>query len=295
MSKKAGYIERLNKRRLRTSYFSVVVSMGLVLFTMGLLGIIVFNAKRIADHVKENFTAMVLIKPEVKEVELRQFQKELELEPYIKSTEYISKEEAAEMLKKDLDEDFLEFLGYNPLSNSIEVHFHADYATEQVLEDFSLKAHQNKIVDEVVYDKPLIQLMNDNIQKLSLGILALSTLLALVAIALINSSIRLSIYARRFTINTMQLVGATRTFIRKPFLMRSMQLGFIGALIAIIFLITLLYFANKNFPELMLFADLKTLGIIALGISFTGVFLSWLFTFLAVRKYLNLRTEDLYF
>lgn len=295
MSKKAGYIERLNRRRLRTSYFSVVVSMSLVLFTMGVLGIIVFNAKRIADHVKENFVVTVMLKPEVKDVELRQFQKELELEPYVKSTEYISKEEAAEMLKEDLDEDFLEFLGFNPLSNSIEVHFHADFATEEILEEFSQLAHQNRMVEEVVYDKPLIKLMNDNIQKLSLGILILSTLLALVAVALINSSIRLSIYARRFTINTMQLVGATRSFIRKPFLMRSMQLGFLGGLIAVFLLATLLYFTDKNIPELALFADLQSLGIIVLAIFFIGIFLSWLFTFLAVRKYLNLRTEDLYF
>src|SRR5690606_5705708 len=198
-----------------------------------LFGLLVINAKGIANEVKENFAITVLINNDAPEVEVRQFQKSLELTPYVKTTEFISKEEAAAELKEELDEDFMDFLGYNPLLNSIEVRLKADYVNEEQLAFLEKEYSKKDFVNEVVYDKPLIQMMNENIERIGFFLIAGSILLSLVAIALINSSIRLSIYSRRFLIKTMQLVGATKTFIRKPFIWRSLRHGIFGSLVAL--------------------------------------------------------------
>ncbi len=183
----AEKMDKYTKRRLRSSYASVVVSISLVLFMLGMLGLLVLNARKISDHVKENFVFTVMLKPDAKELEVRQFQKSLDLKEYVLSTEYVSAEEAAELLKQDLDEDFVQFLGYNPLSNSIDIHFKAEFAESEMLEAVANELAENALVQEVAYDKPLIQLMNDNIRKIGIGILGISTLLTIIAVALINS------------------------------------------------------------------------------------------------------------
>lgn len=288
-------MDKYTKRRLRSSYASVVVSISLVLFMIGMLGLLVLNAKRISDHVKENFVFTVMLKPDAKELEVRQFQKSLELKDYVLATEYVSAEEAADLLKEDLDEDFVQFLGFNPLSNSIDVYFKADYATSETLGVVADELGDHPLVQEVAYDKPLIQLMNENIRKISIGILSVSALLTLIAVALINSSIRLSIYSRRFLIKTMQLVGATKRFIRRPFLWRGMRMGVIGAVIALALLAGMLVGIERNIPDLVAVDDYQMLGTLAGGTLLLGVFISWICTFFAVRKYLRLKTDELYF
>lgn len=291
----AEKMDKYTKRRLRSSYASVVVSISLVLFMLGMLGLLVLNARKISDHVKENFVFTVMLKPDAKELEVRQFQKSLDLKEYVLSTEYVSADEAAELLKQDLDEDFVQFLGYNPLSNSIDIHFKAEFAESEQLEAVAAELSENPLVQEVAYDKPLIQLMNENIRKIGIGILGISALLTVIAVALINSSIRLSIYSRRFLIKTMQLVGATKTFIRKPFLWRGVRMGLIGSLIALALLAGLVFSIQRNIPELVIADDLQLLSTLAGGTLLLGIFISWICTFFAVRKYLRLKTDELYF
>lgn len=287
--------EKFNRRRLRSSYFSVVVSISLVLFVLGTFGALVLNANQVARHVKENFAVTVLLHNEAPPVAVRQFQKSLELAPYVKSTEFISREEAAETLKEELNEEFIEFLGYNPLNNAIDVRLKADYVNEAQVQALEKEFTAKSFVKEVVYDKPLIEKMNENIENISLILIIGTLLLALVAIALINSSIRLAIYSRRFLIKTMQLVGATKGFIRKPFLLRSLRHGFYGGLIACGLLAILFYYAEQNIPG---FTSLQsTLNFIILGASIfaAGLLISLSCTYFALKKYLKLKTDQLYY
>lgn len=287
--------DKFTRRRLRSSYLSVIISIALVLFVLGLFGMLVLNAHAIADHVRENFAITVELKNDAPEVEVRQFQKQLELAPYVKSTEYISKDEAAKELKKELDEDFMDFLGYNPLLNSIDIRLKANYVNEDQLAYLDKEFRKNDFVDDVVYDKPLIQMMNDNIERIGIFLIAGSIILALIAIALINSSIRLSIYSRRFLIKTMQLVGATKGFIRKPFIWRSFRHGIYGSLIAGILLIGVFYYITRKIPDFAQLANPITQLILLAGIFVAGIIISMSCTFFAMRKYLKLTTDQLYF
>ena len=287
--------DKFTRRRLRSSYFSVIISISLVLFVLGLFGLLVINAKVIANEVKENFAITILLSNEAPEVEVRQFQKSLELTPYVKTTEFISKEEAAEELRQELDEDFMEFLGYNPLLNSIEVKLKADYVNEEQLTFLEKEYGKEEFVKEVVYDKPLIQMMNENIERIGIFLIAGSVLLLLIAIALINSSIRLSIYSRRFLIKTMQLVGATKSFIRQPFIWRSLRHGVFGALVALAFLSVLIYYVSMNIPGFTELQDPIKLGALYGGIILIGILISMSCTIFALRKYLKLTTDQLYY
>jgi cell division transport system permease protein len=287
--------DKFTKRRLRSAYLSVIISISLVLFVLGIFGLLLINASVIAKEVKENFAITVLLNNDAPEVEVRQFQKSLELSPYVKSTEYISKEEAAEELKADLDEEFVDFLGYNPLLNGIDIRLNADYVNEEQLAALEKEYLENSFVSEVVYDKPLIQMMNENIERIGLFLLLGGVLLALIAIALINSSIRLSIYSRRFLIKTMQLVGATKSFIRMPFIWRSFRHGLYGAFIACSLIAGLLYYLTIKIPEFAELQSILKLSVLFAAIFIGGLLISMSCTFFAMRKYLKLTTDQLYF
>jgi cell division transport system permease protein len=289
------YIERYQRRRLISSYFSVVLSIGLVLFLLGVLGMLVLNTKKLADHFKEQITISVFLKDNAKPVEIDQLQKSLAMAEYTKSAVYVSKEDAAEQYSEDIGENFQEFLGYNPLKNSIDVNLKADYVTPEQLVEIAGDLEGKTYVDEVSYDKPLIELLNENVKKISLWILIASAVFTVIAVLLINSSIRLSIYSKRFIIKTMQMVGATKTFIRRPFVYTNIKLGMLGALLALIALAVLLYYVNKNFPELNLFQDVTLLAILFVGVFVLGIAISWISTHFATQRFLNLRTDDLYY
>ncbi|RIV70688.1 cell division protein FtsX [Flagellimonas aequoris] len=289
------YIERYQRRKLISSYFSVVLSIALVLFLLGVLGLLVLNTKKLADHFKEQITISVFLKDNAKPVEIDQLQKSLALAEYTKSAEYISKEDAAEQYSEDIGENFVEFLGYNPLQNSIDVHLKADFVSPEQIEQISGDLASKTYVEEVSYDKPLIELLNDNARKISLWILVASALFTVIAVLLINSSIRLSIYSKRFIIKTMQMVGATKTFIRRPFIWTNIKLGMVGAVVALIALGILIYYINKNFPELDLFNEYVTLIFLFVGVFGLGVVISWASTHFATQRFLNLRTDDLYY
>lgn len=287
--------EQYQKQKLISSYFSVALSIGLVLFLLGILGLLVLNTKKMADHFKEQITISVFLKDEAKESEVDQLQKNLLQAEHTKAAIYVSKEEAAEQHSEEIGEDFQDFLGYNPLKNSIDVQLKADFVTPEQIEQIAKNLSEKSYVAEVSYDKPLVGLLTENVKKISLWILIASGIFTFIAFLLINSSIRLSIYSKRFIIKTMQMVGATKMFIRRPFIWTNVKLGMLGALLATAVLAGLLYYLDQNFPELALIEDLKTLGILFGALFLIGMLISLICTFFATQRFLNLRTDDLYY
>ncbi len=287
--------ERYQKRKLVSSYFSVVLSIGLVLFLLGILGLLVLNTRKLADHFKEQITISVFLKDSAKQVEVDQLQKSLVMAEYTKSATYVSKEEAAEQHSEDIGENFIEFLGFNPLKNSIDVQLNADYVSTEQIEEIAEEIASRNFVDEVSYDKPLIALLTENVQNISFWILIASAVFTVIAVLLINSSIRLSIYSKRFIIKTMQMVGATKMFIRRPFIWTNIKLGMLGAALALITLGGLLYYLNENFPELNLLQDPLILAVLFGGVLLLGILISLISTYFATQRFLNLRTDDLYY
>ena len=249
----ASKFEKYQKRRLITSYFSVILSIGLVLFLVGLLGLLVLNSKKVTDHFKEQITLTIFLKDAAKEVEVTQLSKKLKLSEAVKSVTFVSKEEAAEIHSRDIGEDFISFLGTNPLQNSMDVHLNADFVSTNKIDSFVNDITTKSFVDEVVYDKPLISLLNDNIKKISVWVLAICGVFTLIAVLLINNSIRLTIYAKRFTIKTMQMVGATKSFIRKPFIFLNIKLGIIGGILALAGMALVLYYLDKTIINFYIF------------------------------------------
>ena len=242
---------KMARKTLRTSYISTVVSISLVLFMIGTLGVLVLHARKISNYVKENIQLSVMLLPEAGLEDIGKLMKTLEKSEYVKSTTYITKDEAAAKLKEDLGEDFVGFLGYNPLLGSIDVKLKAEFADMQSVNSLKTQISSFGAVKEVYYQQSLIDMINKNMRTLGLIILGFSALLIFIAAALINNTIRLSLYSRRLLIKSMKLVGATRGFIRKPFVIGGIMQGFYGALIANILLVILLYFSRQEIPDLV--------------------------------------------
>lgn len=288
-------LERYNQRRLVSSYFSVVLSIFLVMFLLGLLGILIFNANRLANHFKEQIPVTVYFKNASTEKEVKALQGFLDTVAYVKSARYISKDEAAQIYKGELGEDFVEFLGYNPLQNSIDLHLNAAYVAPDTLSQIQEQILAFKGVSEMSYDAPLVTLLTENVKKIGYWLLGLSGLFFFIAVLLINSSLRLSIYAKRFIIKTMQMVGATKSFIRRPFVWQSVKLGLVGSFLAVLVLGAGLYYAHGRYPELQLKDDTVFLILLCTGVLVGGCLITWLSTFFATQRFLNLRTDDLYY
>lgn len=287
--------EKYQKRRLRSSYASVVVSVALVLFLLGLLGLMIVKTKTVSDHFKEQVAITVFLTDASSESSISKLQKKLEKEPYVKSIQYVSKEDAAKQYSEDIGEDFMEYLGANPLKNAIDIYVKSEFVTPEKMTEIESSLAKNKSVFEVSYDKPLIELLTKNIQRLSFWVLIFSAVFTLIAVVLINSAIRLSVYSKRFTIKTMQMVGATKGFIRMPFIWQGVKLGIVGALVAIVGVLGVVYYLNQNIPELQLLDDKALLGILCLAIVLIGMVITFISTFLATQRFLNLRTEELYY
>ncbi len=283
------------KRQLRNSYFTTVISIALVLFLLGAVGYLMLNAQRLSNYVKENIGFNVVLKDNVREAEVRRLQKYLDASSYVKSTEYIDKERAAQELKEELGEDFVDFLGYNPLLSSIEVKLFAEYANPDSIKNVEEIFSSFPQVKEVYYQKNLIEKVNENVNRISLVLLSFSALLLLIAIALINNTIRLSVYAKRFLINTMQLVGATKGFIRQPFISTSIFHGFVGGVVANGMLAAGIYILHKELGGFIGFDNIELIGVLFILVIFVGISLSLISTFFAVNKYLRLKTDQLYF
>ncbi|MEI6866717.1 permease-like cell division protein FtsX [Flavicella sp.] len=286
--------DRYQKRRLRSSYFSVILSISLVLFVLGVLGVIVLKSNKIANHFKEQVAVTLFLKNNVERSQSKKLEESLKKKEYTKSVVFISKEAAAKEFSKEIGEEFLKFLGSNPLKNAIDIHLNPEFITPEKMKVIEKEMLKNAYVSEVLYDAPLIEILTRNIQKISFWILVVAGFFTLIAVVLINSSIRLSVYSKRFTIKTMQMVGATKQFIRLPFIWRGIRLGMFGALLAIIGLGALMYYVSEHFPQLELLSDKKDLVVIFSGVLLMGILVTWLSTFFATQRFLNLNTNQLY-
>lgn len=287
--------EKIIGRRLKTSYITTVASISLVLFVLGLLGLTILYAQRLSAHVKENIGITVFLKEDAGIEAITSFQRSLDGSPAVKSTAYISKEQAAQDLTEELGEDFVAFLGYNPLPASVIIRLHAGYANPDSLAAFEKMVLEYPLTGEVDYQRDLVHLINENVKKIGAGLLLFSMLLLMIAFALINNTIRLSVFSRRFLIKSMQLVGATQSFIRKPFVLRGVMQGLVSAVLSNILLIITLYTIEQKVPELTLLSDMRLLLMLFGAVMLLGMIISWISTFLAVRKYLKIKTDSLYY
>jgi cell division transport system permease protein len=273
---------------------TTIVSVSLVLFVLGFLSLFLMNVKNISNHVKENIGFSIILKDGIKDVDVAQIKKSLDAEPYVKSTHFINADSAAVQLQKELGEDFIDFLGYNPLLPSIDIKLNADYANTDSLELIEAGLTQNTNIKEVFYQKDLVSVVNENAKNISFYTLCFVVILLVITIALINNTIRLSIYSKRFLIKTMQLVGAKHSFIRRPFVLRGIGNGIVSAFIAIAMIIGILYYLQQQMPQLIDFKNIELYGALFLVVIILGVLISWFSTNLAVRKYLKIETGDLY-
>lgn len=283
--------DNFQKRRLITSYFSVVISISLVLFVVGFLGTLLLNSAKVVTHFKEQIAFTIFINDNAKPIEIKQLQKSIQLRKETKTILFVSKEEAAEMHANDIGEDFMEFLGYNPLLSSIDVYFFAEYVDPVFLTQLKSDLETRPYINEVYFDQPLLTLLDENIKKITKAFLALSGLFIVIAILLINSSIRLSVYSKRLIIKTMQLVGATKHFIRRPFIWKHLHLGFWGAMLATAALAGVMYQIDLRFPLLQVMDNPIELAMIFGGMFLLGLIITAASTFLATSRYLNLTTD----
>lgn len=283
-----------SSKKTKTIYVSTVISIALVLLMTGLLGLILVHAKNLSNYVKENIVLNIIVNDGAKEVDIQALQKQIDGNPYVLKTQYVSKELAARNLTKEMGEDFVDFLGYNPLLSSIDVYMKAEYANNDSITAFSNQLTKNPLIKEVIYQKSLIDMVNQNIRGIGLVILAFAFILLVIAIALINNTIRLAIYSQRFLIKSMQLVGATKNFIRGPFMTYGILHGFLAGLIAIILLLGILYLAQKQVPEILLLRNWLEFSFVFAGVIGIGILISGLSTYFAVSKFLRLKIYDLY-
>jgi cell division transport system permease protein len=290
-NKEAGY----SKTRLRSSYLTLVASVSLVLFLLGVLGLVLINARELSDYLRESLSFYIILDDETKEPDIRMLQKDLDAKPYVKSTEYVSKDAAAAKMKKDLGEDFIEFLGDNPLPPSIDVYLYAGYTSPDSVARIEKYVREYPFVKEVYYQESLLFLINENVRKISLFLLVISSFLFLIALTIINNTIRLSIYSKRFLIRTMQLVGATRGFIRRPFIIQSAIHGLLAALVAMSLLMGLLYLIEKEFFMMFSFESTYLLFLLAISIIITGVLINIISTYFSVNRYLSISEDQLYY
>lgn len=285
---------KVQKGRLRASYVTSIVSITLVMFMLGLLGLIILHGKKLSDYVRENISISILLKDNVSDEMVLNFRTRLAKSDYIKSSVYITREQAAKELSSELGEDFVQFLGFNPLPASIDLQLKSGYANSDSIARIEKLLLRNNIVKEVVYQKSLIDQVNSNIRKISIVILSFNLILLIISIILISNTIRLSIYARRFLIRSMQLVGATEAFIRLPFIKRGIIHGLIASMLSIILLTVTLWVARERMPELILLQDFSEIGLFFVAILIIGIVLSAVSTWFAVNKFLRMRVDQLY-
>ncbi len=283
------------KKRVFRSWLTSTVSISLVLLMLGALLVILANAGRLSDYVREQIGFTLVLNEELKEADVTRLQKALESADYVKSARYIDKETAARELTEELGEDFTDFLGFNPLFASMDVKLFASYTNSDSLLVIEKEFLKHPQVKEVYYQKDLLAVINENVRKISLFLLVVSALTGFIFVSLINNTIRISIYSERFTINTMQLVGATRSFVRKPFLRRGLSLGISGALVANALLFSVIFSFRKELGGIIDPADLKVLVPLFLLVILLGMAISWISTWFAVNKFLKLKFDELFY
>ena len=285
-------MRNIKNRRLFTSYVSITVIMSIVLFLFGFFGIFFISSNSIANSFKENFSVSIFFKEDAKKIEIIQLQNELLMSSYIQELKYISKDDALLIMKEEYGQDFIQELGFNPLVNSIDINLQSEFVEASSLDSISAIISKKKYVDEITYDKNLINSINNNIRRVSLWLMPSIIILSIITFLVINSSIRLSIYSNRQLIKTMQLVGATKSFIRRPFIRTNILLSIISSLISISILILLIYYIDSNisFIENIKLQSLFMLFIIIISL---GLIISYISTFLATQNILKIKADNL--
>ena len=282
----------IKNRRLFTSYISITIIMSVVLFLFGFFGIFFISSNSIANSFKENFSVSIFFKEDAKNIEITQLQNEILMSDYVEKLKYVSKDEAVLLMKEEYGQDFIKELGFNPLVNSIDFNLKSEYVEATSLDSISRLIENKNYVDEIVYDKNLINIINDNIKRISLWIMPSIIVLLIITFLVINSSIRLSIYSNRQLIKTMQLVGATKTFIRKPFIKINIFLSLISSIISISAIILLMYYIDLNisFIENIIIESIIILFLIIICL---GLFISYISTFFATQNILKIKADNL--
>lgn len=283
------------KKRIFKSWITSLISISLVLTMLGLLGLILVNGRQLSDYVREKIGFTLVLNDNVKPASVKKLQETLNKSKFVKSTRYIDKETASKELTEQLGEDFTGFLGYNPLFESIEVKLYANYTNADSLRLLEKKFLDYPQVKEVYYQKDLVQIINENIRKITIFVLIISALLTVIFIALINNTIRISVYSQRFTINTMQMVGATNSFIRKPFLKQSLLMGIYGSIIANSLLFIGIYLYRNELQGLISSEVIYPTGIVFAGIFVLGLMFSVLSTYFAVNKFLGMKFDEMFY
>lgn len=288
-SKKVGAVSFFNSR------LTSIISIALVLFLLGMILLMGLLGNKLSVYVKENISFSIVLKDNQKEAEIKKVQKTLDALPFIKSTEYISKEQAAKELEEELGESPETFLGFNPLQASIEVKLYSDYANPDSLQYIEKKIKNYTSVSDLLYRKDMMQMVNDNMKRVSVILLALAAMLMAISFVLISNTIRLLIYSKRFLIHTMKLVGATSGFIRRPFVRYNVVSGIFASILAIFMLTGALYYLQNELSGFIQLLDIKALIIVYAGVLIMGVLLSVVATVLAVNKYLRMGVDKLYY
>ena len=285
-------MRNIKNRRLFTSYVSITVIMSIVLFLFGFFGIFFISSNSIANAFKEDFSVSIFLKENAKKIEIIQLQNELLMSSYIQKLKYISKDDALLIMKEEYGQDFIKELGFNPLVNSIDINLKSEFVESSSLDSISTIISKKKYVDEITYDKNLINSINNNIRRVSLWLMPSIIILSIITFLVINSSIRLSIYSNRQLIKTMQLVGATKDFIRRPFIRTNILLSIISSFISISTLILLIYYIDLNisFVENIKLQSLLMLFIIIISL---GLIISYISTFLATQNILKIKADNL--
>ncbi len=276
-------------------FVTACMSTTMVLLLLGLVVFFVLSARNLSVYVKENISFSILISDDMKESDILKLQKQLDQKPFVKQSEYISKQQALQEQTEAMGTDPQEFLGYNPFVASIEIKLHSDYANSDSIAQIEKQIKENTNIQEILYQKELIDAVNDNIRNISLLLLGLAVILTFISFALINNTIRLTIYSKRFLIHTMKLVGASWGFIRRPFLRRNFGIGLLSALIANALLWGGAAWLVSYEAELIKVVTLEVMGVVSISVVLFGVFITWMCTLLSINKYLKMKASTLYY
>lgn len=271
------------------------ISTTLVLLLLGMVVFFVLSANNLSNYVRENIGFTVLVSDDMKETEALKFQERLNAEAYVKESVYISKEQALKEQTEAMGTDPAEFLGYNPFTASIEIKLNAAYANSDSIAWIEKEILSNKKVMEVSYPQDLIDSVNRNIKRVSMFLVGLAALLTFISFALINNTIRLAVYSKRFLIHTMKLVGASWSFIRRPFLARNLWVGVLAAMMADAVLLGLAYMLVKYEPQLIEIITPSTLLLVLASVFVFGVIITWMCAYISINKYLRMKAGELYY
>ena len=280
--------------KIFSNYFLVIISISIVLFLISSFTLIGLNSEKIINDFKENIPVIVFIKDQSNKIELSKFEKNLEINNNIKKFDFVSKKDAANILSEEIGEDFIDYLGYNPLYDSYDIFFTSDYVNNLFINQLVEEFKNESFVEEVTYDAPLIELINFNVKVLKQWSLIIGSVFLLISIILINNTIRLSVYSKRLNIKTMQLVGATKFFIKKPFIIIHIKLGVLSSIISSLLLVAILYYLNINFFEID-FEKIKESIFITLLFSLgISIIISYFSTSIITGRYISSNIEKLY-